>query len=102
MAENITIDKQLLMTLVPLSGLAMDMIGELEEKLRTETITTGRYVFKLGSTDNEVTYLVAGATVQDQPKCAFGIVFTDQDDGAVEKGSLEFAVIQDEFSLQVF
>lgn len=60
MAENITIDKQLLMTLVPLSGLTMDMIVELEEKLRTETITTGRYVFKQGSTDNEAAYLVAG------------------------------------------
>jgi CRP-like cAMP-binding protein len=60
MAENITIDKQLLMTLVPLSGLAVDMIGELEEKLRTEAITTGRYAFRQGTTDNENVYLVAG------------------------------------------
>jgi len=60
MAENITIDKQLLKTLVPLNGLTTDMIRELEEKLRTENITAGRYAFKQGSTDNEVAYLVAG------------------------------------------
>jgi len=60
MAENITIDTQLLKTLIPLNGLTADIIRELKEKLRTETIAAGRYVFKEGSTDNEVAYLIAG------------------------------------------
>jgi CRP-like cAMP-binding protein len=60
MTEMMTIDEHQLKTLVPLNGLTSDMIRELVEKSRTDTITTGRYAFKQGITDNESVYLVAG------------------------------------------
>jgi folate-dependent phosphoribosylglycinamide formyltransferase PurN len=47
-------------------------------------------------------HLLAGGTVQHQPKGAFGIVLTNEQDCPVKKRALETSVVQQQLTLQRF
>jgi hypothetical protein len=49
-----------------------------------------------------VAHLAAGRPVENEAESAFGIVLANQDDGAMEKGAVQFAAVQEQLALPGF